>query len=157
MDEMTDIFTSQKFPTYCSSLLAPFYTNPTWRIQKSIPSFSFHCAQWEKKKQQTQTLSRARCVWVLCHISQPQRKLITGILGALMASPPWCSLSEVHLAISGLAGDAAEQTQAGLSSLELQNQLLSWARGCSSLRACSVFLPCVAICIIIGAACIYVR
>lgn len=55
------------------------------------------------------TLSWAWCVWVLCHISQPQKELITGILGALMASPPWCSLSKVHPAISSeLARDAAE-------------------------------------------------
>lgn len=51
-------------------------------------------------RKKTQTLSWAGCVWVLCHISQPQKELITGILGALMASPAWCSLSKVHPAIS---------------------------------------------------------
>lgn len=104
---MADIFTSQNFPQIAAHCLhhSVQIQLGEFKNQYTASAFIVH-SEGEKKitNKTTQTLSWAWCVWVLCHISQAQRELITGILGALMASPPWCSLSEVHPAISsGLA------------------------------------------------------
>lgn len=104
---MTDIFTSQNFPhiaAHCSHHSVQIQLGE-FKNQYTASAFIVHSEGKKKNRAKQPKRYPGLDVFGFCVIfPQPQRELITGILGALMASPPWCSLSEVHPAISsGLA------------------------------------------------------